>query len=108
MTSNRVQQLREFLKQDPDDEFTNFALALEYLKTDQLQEALELFLKLKNHNPEYVGVYYHLGKLYEKLNRFDDAVQTYQNGIGIATRLREHHTSNELQQALQELQLDDE
>lgn len=108
MAIDRIQRLREFLKDDPDDEFSNFALAHEYVKTNQLQEALDLFLKLKNHNPEYIGVYYHLGKLYEKLDRYNDAQVTYQTGIEIAQRLREHHTANELQQALQELQFDDE
>lgn len=108
MSTDRIQKLREFLKADPDDSFTNFALALEYVKLNQLQDALDLFLKIKNHNPEYVGVYYHLGKLYEQLEQPDAATECYKTGIGIAHRLQELHTANELQQALQELHPDDE
>lgn len=108
MSTDRIQKLREFLKDDPDDSFTNFALALEYVKLNQLQDALDLFVKIKNHNPEYVGVYYHLGKLYEQLEQPDAAAESYKTGIGIAQRLQELHTTNELQQALQELHPDDE
>ncbi|HCN82984.1 MAG TPA: tetratricopeptide repeat protein, partial [Sphingobacteriaceae bacterium] len=40
---------------------------------------------------------YHLGKLYEALNRKDDAVKTYQDGIHVARAARDNHALSELQ-----------
>jgi predicted RNA polymerase sigma factor len=46
-----------------------------------------------------VGTYYHLGKLYERLGRTDDAVETYADGIEVARAQNEQKDLSELQDA---------
>ena len=97
---DRLKALLEFLDEDPGDSFTRFALAREYLKQGLPEKALEYFEGLVVEDPNYVGTYYHLGKLYESLGRKDDAVATYRSGIQTAQRRREFHALSELQDAL--------
>ena len=97
---DRLSALLAFYAEDPDDAFTRFAIASEYLKQDNKAEALSFFEQLVQDNPSYVGTYYHLGKLYELLERKADAVRTYQEGILVANKLRDFHARAELQDAL--------
>lgn len=97
---DRIEQLLAFYREDPADPFTRFALAKEYQKTGATEEALAYYKGLVVDHPEYVGTYYHLGKLYEALGRTERAVETYRQGIAVAGRLRDAHARAELQDAL--------
>ncbi len=97
--SKRLQQLTEFLKESPDDPFLIYALATEYLKLGQTDAALRHYEALVGNHPEYVGTYYHLGKLYEAQGRQADAVVTYENGMEAARQKRDMHALSELQAA---------
>ena len=97
MQAERLQKLLEFLKNEPNDEFLQYALATEYLRLNQTDQALYYYEKLVNEHPNYVGTYYHLGKLYETLNRKPDAIATYEQGIAVARQARDNHALSELQ-----------
>ncbi len=56
-------------------------------------------MKLINEHPDYVGTYYHLGKLYEKEGQKDEAITIYQKGIVAARAKRDMHALSELQGA---------
>ena len=103
MQTDRLQKLLEFLKNEPDDEFLLYALATEYLRLNQTDTALSYYERLVKDHPAYVGTYYHLGKLYEALNRRQDALITYQNGMKIAREARDNHALSELQGVYNEL-----
>ena len=96
---DRIDQLKAFLDEDPDDPFTRFALAQEYLKDDRVRKAVEVFEGLVETDPDYVGTYYHLGKLYERLDRTQDAIETYAAGIDVARSQGEQKDLSELQDA---------
>ena len=104
MTQDRLQALLSFYKEDPNDPFTRFALAREYLGRGETDEALVFFEKLVADDPAYVGTYYHLGKLYEDLSRKQDAIRTYEAGIQVAQQQRDAHARAELQDALMSAQ----
>lgn len=97
--SDRLQQLLEFLKETPGDAFLTYALATEYLKLGQTEDALKHYEELVSDHPGYVGTYYHLGKLYEALGRKADAVVTYETGMQAARNKRDRHALSELQGA---------
>ncbi len=97
---DRLKALLDFLNEDPNDSFTRFALACEYLKRGGLEEARMYFEGLVERDPDYVGTYYHLGKLYEASGRREDAISTYKAGIDVARTHREVHALSELQDAL--------
>jgi tetratricopeptide (TPR) repeat protein len=99
MQANRLQKLLEFLKNEPNDEFLQYALATEYLRLNETDKALYYYEKLVAEHPGYSGTYYHLGKLYETLNRKDEALTTYQQGMQVTREKRDNHAYSELQSA---------
>jgi len=96
---SRIESLIEYFHEDPLDNFTIYALALEYIKLYDFDTALEYFLKLKSLNPEYLPLYYHLGKLYETLKDTDLAAQIYIEGMRIAEKQKDKHAYAELKDA---------
>lgn len=100
MPQDRLALLLQFHEEDPNDPFTRFAIAQEYLKRGESDQALTFYETLTIDHPDYVGTYYHLGKLYEGLGRKERAISTYRVGIETAQRLRDFHARAELQDAL--------
>ena len=99
----KIKTLARNIQADPGDSFSKFALALEFLKQDELPRAKMLFENVYNNDPDYVGVYYHLGKLYERMEQFSDAQKMYAEGIEIAAKQKEKRTVKELKEARAEL-----
>src|SRR5687767_15791244 len=95
MSNDRIEQLRQFYQDDPNDPFNLYALALEYLKHD-VEQSKKFFEKLLQAHEEYLPAYYHAAKLYQDLDLKNLAMQTYQKGIALAKRRNEHKTLREL------------
>ena len=104
--SPRLQQLLLFHSESPNDAFLLFALAKEYEKLCNHETALEYYQKIVATSPDYVGVYYHLGKLLEKENAPDQALEAYKNGMLVAQKIGDRHALSELAEA--KLELEDE
>lgn len=97
MHHERLQKLLGFLENEPNDPFLKYALATEYLNTNDLEKAIVYYEDLLENHPDYVGTYYHAGKLYEQLNRKADALLTYQKGMTVARNAKNMHAFSELQ-----------
>lgn len=110
MNNNRLEQLISILEQGSKDPFIRYAIATEYLKEKQVEQALLYYEELVASNPEYIGTYYHLGKLYIQLDRKEDAQLIFEKGIERAKNGQHLHALSELQQIYQStvLGLDDE
>jgi Tfp pilus assembly protein PilF len=106
---DRITKLKEMLKVDEKDSFLQHALALEYIKIGKDNEAKNLFHKILTREPNYVGSYYHFGKLLERIGDFRKAVHVYKKGMEIAQKINDRHSFNELQLAYEEVEdeLDD-
>jgi len=100
---NKIEQLNEFLKASPNDNFLQHALALEYIKIENDDEARKLFEEILNRDPGYVGSYYHLAKLLERTGENDLAIQWYEKGMAAAKAANDNHSYNELQAAYEDL-----
>ncbi|MEM6398120.1 MAG: tetratricopeptide repeat protein [Bacteroidota bacterium] len=100
---SRREQIEQMLALSPDDSFLLFALAKEHEKAGNDKGALDTYLKLKEVNADYVGLYFHLAKTYERIDQDLNAWNTYTEGIAIAKRLGEKHAMNELAGARLEL-----
>ena len=101
---NKIDQLKEFLKATPNDSFLQHALALEFIKMGNDEEAKLLFENILLNEPAYVGSYYHLGKLLERINENQAAIIVYQTGMKEAKLAKDNHSYNELQGALEDLE----
>lgn len=97
---SRIPLLEQFLADDPGDAFTRFALAQEHAKAGDFDAALAHYETLRREQPGYVGTYYHLGALLRELDRTDDALAAYRDGIAAATAAGDLHARSELQTAL--------
>ena len=100
---SRIEKLLEYLKLNDKDSFLQHALALEYIKIGDDEEARKLFNEILLREPTYVGSYYHLGKLLERLGNFDKAMRIYERGMEEAKRAEDRHSYSELQMALEEI-----
>lgn len=98
MNTDRVNQLEKFLREDPNDPFTKYALALEFLNTNNIKSA-ELFDNLLENHPNYIGTYYHAAALFTSLNQLEKAESIYVTGIRTAKELGESHALKELESA---------
>jgi Tfp pilus assembly protein PilF len=100
----RVEQLKEFLAEEPGDVFTRYALALEYMTVGQTDAAEKEFLEVLKLKKDYLPVFYQLGKLYESRNDIENAIAIYQSGMEIASEQNNVKTLNELKGAVEELE----
>lgn len=104
--SSRIQILAKAIKEHPGDSFYKFTLALEMLKIGEQRKAKVLFENIVDNDPEYVGVYYHLGKLYVDLQENEMALKTYIKGIEIADQKNDSHARSELMSAKLDLEIE--
>jgi len=106
MQKNRIDTLIKFLEEDPGDSFIKFAIAKEYEKMGTLKKALDTYIELREMDPKYVGLYYHLAALQVELSQPDEALKTYDEGIEIAKKVADFHALSELHTARLNLGID--
>ena len=99
----RIEKLRTYLQASPTDSFLQHALALEYIKLGDDMQARELFEAILQREPGYVGSYYHLAKLLERVEETELAIEWYEKGMAVAKAADDNHSYNELQMAHEDL-----
>lgn len=96
MSNKRLEQLLTFLADGSKDPFIKYAIATEYAKIGDHENALKYYQDLVSNEPMYLGTYYHLGRLLEELGRTDEAVEIYEKGMMVATKVGDMHALSEL------------
>ncbi len=99
----RIEKLHAFLNTNPHDHFIQHALALEYIKLGEDNKARGLFEEILTHDPSYIGSYYHLAKLLERMGEKNLAASWYEKGMAAAKEAKDNHAYNELQAAYEDL-----
>jgi len=99
----RIEKLKEFLTQNPGDSFLQHALALEYIKISDDASARQLFEEILTRDPGYIGSYYHLAKLLERIDDTPAAILCYEKGMAAAKEANDLHAFGELRSAYEEL-----
>ena len=107
MNIERVKKLEKFLKEDPDDPFIIYALAIEWINSD-LMKSKTYFDELLSKHPSYVGTYYHAARVYLALDNKSRAMEIYEGGITIATKANNNHALAELQTAYNQILYDED
>jgi len=100
---NRIEILKGFLEENPNDSFSRYALALEYVKLGDHDGAVREFETVKKNDPGYVATYFQLGQLYQKIGQTHEAEKTFRTGITVAAKAGDEHTKSELEGALEGL-----
>ena len=82
--STRLEQLQQMLLQEPNDEFLQYAIAIEYFSANNFEKAIDCFKNILQVNADYLASYYQLGKCFEELKQYDNAKSIYTKGIELA------------------------
>lgn len=97
LENSRVDVLKQLLAENPGNTFARYGLAMEHLKSGDLESAAGEFQAVLEHDANYAAAYYHGGQTLEKLGKLDEARDLYKRGVTIA---RDPHARAELQAAL--------
>jgi tetratricopeptide (TPR) repeat protein len=103
MGSARLEVLKSMVEQKPEDGFSRYGLAMEYVRSGELEPAVAEFETLLRYNPNYAAGYFHGGQTLEKLGRIEEARDIYRKGIDVTGATGDGHTRSELIAALQML-----
>ncbi|MEO6135806.1 MAG: tetratricopeptide repeat protein [Ginsengibacter sp.] len=101
---DRIEKLKEYMKTAEKDSFLQHALALEYIKIGNYEEAKKLFNDILKREPTYIGSYYQLGKTLEKLGDLPKALRVYKRGMEVADSANDFHSYRELQAAYEDVE----
>jgi tetratricopeptide (TPR) repeat protein len=105
MNSSRLESLLHFLEQDPNDSFTRYAVALEYVSAGEIETGISYLNDLLERDSGYVAAYQRLGYLYGEIERKDEAADILKRGIEIALKAGDTHAASEMQAALDDTEL---
>jgi tetratricopeptide (TPR) repeat protein len=99
-SSNRIHDLLELLKAEPEDIFLNYALGIEYHASALLPEAEIQFKKTLGLNANYIAAYYQLGKLFEEQQKITEALNYFKTGLVKAQEKKDFKAINEFGEAI--------
>jgi len=97
---SRIEILKEYANQEPENPFNWYALALEYQNIDQEKTGL-YFNKLLNEHKGYLPTYYHAALFFSERNQIDFAKTIYESGIELAQNQNNVMALRELQNSFQ-------
>lgn len=98
--NSRLEQLELLAGKDPGDPFIQYAIALEYVSSNRLEQAAEILEKLMAASPDYTAGYHQAGRVYEQLDRDEEARRCYEQGIVVAERQGDAKDLDEMREAL--------
>ena len=104
---DRINQLLQFLEEDPYDAFTLYALALEYQKSD-VSLAKATFEKLITQHPGYLPAYYAAAHFLIESGNQEQVENLFLKGIDLAKEQNNKKALMELQSAYGMWQMDQE
>ena len=102
---NRLEYLLQLHKEQPNDPFLLYGIALEYKKIDSDETSIYLNLLLQSF-PDYLATYYQAAEYFAERGFYEKALEIYDRGIVLAMFLNEVKTLAELKNAKQNLEID--
>jgi tetratricopeptide (TPR) repeat protein len=103
MSDDRLQLLTQFLRENPNDAFARYGLAMEHSNRGEVESALGEFNKLIEIHPDYSAGYFMAAQMLARIGRNDEAKTFLEGGIAAAARTGNAHAKSEMQAMLDEL-----
>lgn len=103
MSDDRLQLLTQFLRENPNDAFARYGLAMEHANRGDVESALGEFKRLIDLHPDYSAGYFMAAQMLAKVGRNDEAKTFLEGGIAAAARTGNAHAKSEMQAMLDEL-----
>ena len=102
MTSPRIEQFKKLVEIEP-SEITFFGLGRACMDEGYFEEAAEAFRKAIELKPDYTAVYLLLGESLQHLNRPEEAMQVYEQGVQVGERTRDEIPKHKMEKRLKRL-----
>ena len=96
----RREQIEAMLKDDPEDEFLRYSLAMELEKEGDDEGCLSRLQGLMQSSPPYVAAFHMAGQFLLKLGRHDEAKTALRAGIETAHAQGRQHDAVEMAELL--------
>jgi len=97
--TDRLDKLLSLFRECPTDSFLLFAIAKEYEHLNDKEKANYYYQHLFEMDADYVGLYFHWGKLLEEMDEQEKALEIYAKGIEVSAKLNDIHAEKELRAA---------
>lgn len=97
------EKLEALLKENPEDAFLNYALALQLASEGDRLGGIERLTRLSQREPGYVPTWFQLGQLLAQGDETDRAKQVLARGIEVARRAGDQHAEGEMRGLLESL-----
>lgn len=94
---DRVSQLKSMLESTPEDTFLLYALAMEYAKTDEIEQTLEAFDNVLKQDANHVSAYFQKAQYQARQDLVEEAIATTNAGIEVAKSVGDDHALSEMQ-----------
>lgn len=101
---SRLEKLEAMFKDDPNDEFVCYGLAMEYRSLERHDEALKLFQSLTNNAPPHVPSFFMMGQMLAEIDRTEEAKAALRNGIKFGEQQGNAHAVGEMTEYLATLE----
>lgn len=101
--TDRIDQIRTLLHQDPDDVFLHYSLGMELAKANRLDEALEAFRACIERDAGYLPARVELARALRSTGRLDRARQAFADALAAAEQAGETHTADALREQIDSL-----
>ena len=101
--SSRLEQLESLAGKNPDDNFIQYAIALEYVSTGRFREATDILEASMKRDPTYVPAFHQAARTYEQMDELDDARRCFELGIACAIEQGDAHARGEMEESLRML-----
>lgn len=105
MNSDRIELLKQFIKDEPSNPFNKYALAMEYYHSNP-NESLQLLRTLIQDHPDYLPTYFKTAHLLWDEELWGEADKVFQKGIELAIKQKDQKAILELRSAYQNFQID--
>ncbi|PRY90650.1 enzyme of heme biosynthesis [Mongoliibacter ruber] len=97
---SRLEMLKSFAEQEPQNPFNWYALALEFKELD-VEKTAEYFSKLLEEFPDYLATYYQAAEFFAEIDQLSLANSIYLKGIALAEKQQSANTLRELKNSYQ-------
>jgi tetratricopeptide (TPR) repeat protein len=101
---NRKAKLIEMLEETPNDDFLNYALAMEELAVENLQSAVSCFQKCIEINPKHIPARFQMAKIEQSNGNHANAITLLNEGIELLSKTKDSKTLNEFRTLLDEIE----
>ena len=103
MPSTRREKIEAMLKDEPDDVFLRYSLALELASEDAVEPSLDILESLARGSQPYVPAFQMAGQQLVRHGRIEEARRALREGIEEARRQGNSHAAGEMAELLASL-----